>query len=155
MIRIQKNGVVVDVTTEAELRMVLKVFGNDKNFLPLKAGEAIDVAENLEQMLAKIPVKSKAFEALYCLSNQPDGIIDKELVNKLQLSDNFALGGVLGNISRRAREFSLTASDVYVMESKGNSKLYRLTADMIKIMEQIKNKSVEADLTERFSTERI
>jgi hypothetical protein len=56
-------------------------------------------------------------------------------MQEIGLAKGQALGGTIGNFTKKARKFGLRSSDIYTMNTESQQLRYRLTDEMLKVIE--------------------
>jgi hypothetical protein len=138
-IKITRGDITVEVSTQEELELVLDTLNRHDSSRKSSVEYNGNNADILSCVYKTIPPYTKAYEILTALKDAPDGIIDTELINKLNLGNMQALGGSMGAISRRANEAG--SNFIRIIESsmtKDGEWRYKLTDAMRKAMDDEK-----------------
>ena len=120
-VRIVKDGLEIRVDTADELQMVMSALGNS---LSSKTPTQVVEPKSLAEFYKDMDKFSMGYRVLTTLRENPDGMSDVELREKLGTVDNKisgqVLGGTFAGITKQAKKAGLESSDIT------ESRLYRV-----------------------------
>lgn len=132
-IKIVRSNYSIEVTTEEDLRLVLKALDNHQLVMPIDLVTPPqpqgDSQEPFKKFWANIRSK-KSLALVQALISAKDGLTDAEIRGLLGLTNNLELAGVIRGVAFAARRSDLSLSKIWQKEEsgKGSSKTlqYRL-----------------------------
>lgn len=142
-VRIQKGDLIIEVSTESELGMVLRVLGAGQLALPLTNppitapktesnaeihAPEVTTAEKVARFLRYIH-KPRQSLLLENLARNQTGMTDAQLRQALSLATNLSLSGVLTALYKNAKKAGLRSNQVMTKERSGavGKRVYRYT----------------------------
>lgn len=137
-IKVTRGDITIEVNTEDELKIVINTLEKTKKQgVSINPKDFVTDVDTLIGVYENIPSYSKATKVLCLLKDRNDGMTAQELVKELGLDSEQALGGVFGSIGRYAKEFGVSANDIYQWTWTENRGAYKLTESMAEAIDTI------------------
>ena len=134
MIRIVKGELVIEVESEHDLNIVLDALKEPAGITKKQWDIAVPEGAMLKFFKAIQPFTStNVYKMLMALKENPNGLTEYELKAKLGVDKGQAFGGMMGGITKNARNYGLEPSNIYTCNKSedGQSMMYKLTEEML------------------------